>query len=57
MNKIKSALRAIGMTKWFIVTSWDYMNGSRLEYFMRLFPAWFGFTLLAYKDFKEVRHE
>jgi len=54
MNKIKSALRAIGMTKWFIVTSWGYMNGGRLEYFVRLFPAWFRFTLLAYKDFKGV---
>ena len=51
---IKAALRAVGMTKWFIITSWVYMTDNKLHYFKGLVPAWARFTLATYRDMKEL---
>ena len=51
---IKAALRAVGMTKWFILTSWVYMSDNKLHYFKGLVPAWARFTLSTYRDMKEL---
>ena len=56
MNKIKAAIMAVVMTKWFITTSWSYIItksfSSKVDYFVGLIPAWGRFTVATYKDFK-----
>jgi hypothetical protein len=53
-----AALKAIGMTRWFIVTSWGYIVtksfSSKVEYFAGLIPAWGRFTVAMYKEFKKA---
>ncbi len=54
MTKIKSALKAIGMTPWFIKTSWSYITtkrlSSKIDFFTGITPSWFRFTIATYKD-------
>jgi hypothetical protein len=54
MGIFKSARSSIGMTKWFIVTSWGYIVTkkfkSKVEFFMGIIPAWLNFTIATYKD-------
>jgi hypothetical protein len=52
MNRAKSLISSIGMTKWFLINSWSYMGHSRLEFFKGVVPAWFRFTVLTYSDFR-----
>ena len=54
MKKIKSALKAISITPWFIKESWHYITtkkfSSKIDFFIGVFPAWIKFTTAAYKD-------
>jgi hypothetical protein len=54
MTKIKSAVKSIMMTKWFIKTSWQYINtnrvSSKVEFFVGVVPAWARFVAATYKD-------
>jgi hypothetical protein len=54
MSRIKSAVKSICMTKWFIKTSWQYINTnsirSKVEFFIGIVPAWVRFTIATYKD-------
>jgi len=54
MNRIKSALKAVSMTQWFVKTSWGYITTKRLdskvEFFTGIIPAWINFTIATYKD-------
>jgi hypothetical protein len=56
MSRIKSAVKSICMTKWFIKTSWQYINtnsiSSKAEFFIGIVPAWIRFTIATYKDCK-----
>ena len=56
MNRVKAAVKAVGMTKWFIKTSWSYITTkslqSKVEFITGLIPAWLKFTHATYKDFK-----
>mgnify|MGYP003661182627 CR=1 FL=1 len=56
MNKVKAAVKAAGMTTWFIKNSWSYVTTKRLsskvEFVVGLLPAWCRFTYATYKDFK-----
>ena len=58
MSKVKSALKALGMTKWFVVTSWGYIVtkrfSSKVEFTKGLLPAWYGFTLMTCKDCRKA---
>ena len=49
MNRIKSALKAVGMTPWFVKTSWSYITTNRLdskvEFFTGFIHAWFKFKV------------
>ena len=54
MNRIKSAIKAVGMTGWFIKTSWQYITtkhlSSKVEFLVGIIPAWIRFTFATYKD-------
>ena len=56
MKTYTAALKALGMTRWFITASWRYVVtkslNSKVEYFVGLVPAWGRFTVATYKDFK-----
>tara|TARA_R110002020_G_scaffold465655_2_gene687201 strand:+ start:674 stop:850 length:177 start_codon:yes stop_codon:yes gene_type:complete len=58
MSRVKSIIKSLLMTKWFIKTSWGYITtkhfNSKVEFFAGLLPAWFKFTVATYKDFRKA---
>ena len=56
MSRIKSLLKAIAMTPWFVSTSWGYITTksirSKVDFFTQLIPAWIRFTYAIYNDFR-----
>ena len=58
MKQLKAAIKSIYMTKWFFIASWKYIVtktfASKVEFFKGIIPAWFRFTVAAYKDYEKV---
>jgi len=61
VNKLKSIVRSLGMTKWFYMASWEYIVTrkfeSKVEYATGIIPAWIKFTIATYGDFKKMDDE
>ncbi len=57
MNRFKSAVKALGMTSWFVKASWSYITTkhlkSKVEFFVGVVPAWCRFTTGAYTDYRK----
>ena len=54
MNRFISAIKAVGMARWFFVNSWSFVItnkiDSKIEFFKFIIPAWYRFTISIYKD-------
>ncbi len=57
MNRIKAAIKALGMSYWFVKKSWCYVVTkkvvSKVFFFTWVIPAWIRFTFLTYKDYRK----